>query len=134
MSLNRYLTIIDQEQTLATAKATSVGIADANKIIATDATGKINETLFPYLFEGTINPSQTVTVYSESFSGFRSRELAVEFSVNNEIKSFNMGIVKNGLSVDDTIFRRIGHLNLTVDAIVTGKLYQIATDPFVQDT
>ena len=48
MSTNKFLTIVTGGvQRLVTAISSSAGAGDANKIIATDSTGKIDSTLFP---------------------------------------------------------------------------------------
>jgi hypothetical protein len=47
MSTNKFLGLVSGVRTLFTAIASSAGVADANKIIATDSTGKIDSTLMP---------------------------------------------------------------------------------------
>jgi hypothetical protein len=44
---NKFLTIINGVKSLVLAISASSGVADANKIIATDSTGKIGSTLLP---------------------------------------------------------------------------------------
>lgn len=47
MSTNKFLTILSGVRTLATAIATSAGAGDANKIIATNSSGKLDVTMLP---------------------------------------------------------------------------------------
>lgn len=47
MATNIFLTLANGAQQLVKAIASSAGVADANKIVSTDATGYISETLFP---------------------------------------------------------------------------------------
>lgn len=47
MATNRFLTIINNVRQLVTAISASVGVGDANKIIATGADGRIDGTLMP---------------------------------------------------------------------------------------
>ncbi len=47
MATNRFLTIVNNVRTLVTAISASVGVGDANKIVATNASGVIDSTLLP---------------------------------------------------------------------------------------
>ncbi len=47
MSTNKFLTIVSGQKTLTTAISTTAGVADANKVIATGADGRIAEALLP---------------------------------------------------------------------------------------
>lgn len=47
MSSNKFVTIINGVRTLVTAIATSAGVGDANKIVATGADGRLSSTLLP---------------------------------------------------------------------------------------
>ena len=47
MATNKFLTFIGNDKQLVTAIATSVGVGDANKIIATGSDGLISTTLMP---------------------------------------------------------------------------------------
>ncbi len=44
---NRFLTLVNGVITRLQAITTSAGVADANKIVSTDGTGKVNSTLLP---------------------------------------------------------------------------------------
>ncbi len=47
MSTNRFLTIASGVRRLVTAISASVGVGDANKIVATDSTGRLDSSLLP---------------------------------------------------------------------------------------
>lgn len=47
MSTNKFIGLVNGVRTLFTAIAASTGVSDANKILATDATGKIDSSFMP---------------------------------------------------------------------------------------
>jgi hypothetical protein len=128
MSIDKYLTIdVVDGQKLVTPTVTSTGISSGGKILALNPQGSVDESNFPYLFTGTIAASTTATICTIPFVGFTSSDLVINFSGNDLNKSFTMSIVKNGLSVDDTIFRRVGQMNLSVSAQVSGSDILVTT-------
>jgi hypothetical protein len=128
MSVDKFVTIIGEEQLLKSGKQTSVGALDQGRIVALNASGYLDDSLF-YISQGAISPGQSLVIYQESFAGFLNRELSVSFSGNDLIKSFNLFIVKNLLSVDDSIFRRMGDLNLTtIVTVQSGDILVTATN------
>lgn len=62
MSTNKFITIVSGLRTLVTAISSSAGVSDANKIIATDSSGRIDSTLMPT----GIGPSTLSVVASEA--------------------------------------------------------------------
>jgi hypothetical protein len=47
MSSNKFLTLVAGVQTLVTAIAASVGVGDANKVVMTDSSGRLDSSLMP---------------------------------------------------------------------------------------
>lgn len=47
MSTNKFITVLNGIKTLVTGISTSAGVGDANKLIATNSTGKLDTTLLP---------------------------------------------------------------------------------------
>lgn len=64
MAANKYQTLVNGRDTLVAANQTSAGVADANKLVALDATGKLDVTLLPI----GVGPDVAMVVASEALA------------------------------------------------------------------
>jgi hypothetical protein len=126
MSTNKFLTLINGIRTYVTAIATSAGVGDANKIVATGSDGKLDPTLFPtgigtdsevILASEAILPGEFVNVYDAAgtrkvrkadasngrvASGFSLTNIALNASGTIYFGGANNQ--RTGLTIDSTYF------------------------------
>lgn len=102
MTTNRFLTIVGGVRRLVTAISSSSGVSDANKVIATDSTGRIDSSLMPV----GIGPQTQTIIASEALAagdlvniwnnaGTRSVRKA-DASNNRPAHGFVLSSVSNG--------------------------------------
>ena len=129
MSTNKFLTKVNGQTQLATGINTSVGAGDANKLISTDATGKIASTLLPAgLGVDTISVLASEALSAGDFVNLynNSGTLNVRKADNSNSREAN-GFVLTAVSNAATGTVYLKGQNTSVTGLTPGTIYYLGT-------
>lgn len=136
MSTNRFLTVINGIRTLVTGVSTSAGVTDANKLVATNSSGKLDSTLMP----AGIGVSTITAVASEAISAGdfvnlynNASTLTVRKADNSNGREAN-GFVLNAIANAASGTVILTGQNTSLSTLIIGNTYYLGTGGGVTTT
>ena len=136
MGTNKFLTVSNGQKTLDTGISTSAGVGDANKLVATNSSGKLDTTLMPAgLGVDTVTATASEAISAGDFvnlynnSGTLTARKA-DNSNSRDAKGFTLAAISNAAT--GTIY--LSGQNTSVTALTPGTNYYLSTSGGVTAT
>lgn len=136
MSTNKFLTVLNGIKTLVTGITTSAGVGDANKLISTNSSGKIDTTLLPAgLGVDTVTATASESISAGDFVNLYNNTgtLTVRKADNSngrDAKGFVLSAISNAAT--GTVY--LSGQNTSVTALTPGTAYYLSTSGGVTTT
>lgn len=136
MPANQFLSVVSGIKTLVTAITTSAGVGDANKIVSTNSSGKLDTTLMPAgLGVDTVTATASEAISAGDFVNLYNNAgtLTVRKADNSngrDAKGFALAAISNAAT--GTIY--LSGQNTSVTSLTPGTVYYLGTSGGVTTT